>query len=166
MLVAVVVLTACGGGGGGSTPAPISNASPGGIWQGTDSITGLSIYGIITESGEFRFLRADGSQYFGTVTTSGNNISGSFGGILPAGSFYADGSNHGTGTISGTIEARQTISATIGFTTAGGTSSSGTISLTFNPLYDSGSSLATVAGDYLDSVNNAIIRACETITET
>src|ERR1035437_8606215 len=81
MLVAVVVLTACGGGGGGSTPAPISNASPGGIWQGTDSITGLSIYGIITESGEFRFLRADGSQYFGTVTTSGNNISGSFGGI-------------------------------------------------------------------------------------
>ncbi len=134
-----------------------ANASPGGIWQGTDPISGLAIFGVIAENGELQFFRSDGAQYSGAVTTSGDAISGSFEGVLRTGGVFADGSNHGNGTITGTIQPRQAIAATIGFLTAGGTLSSGTTSVSFNALYASGSSLAAIAGSYLDPSTNATV---------
>jgi hypothetical protein len=162
IITALLALTvcACGGGGGGSGSSlqpPPPNASPGGIWQGSDPVSGLALFGMVTESGTFNFIRADGVQYYGTLTTSQNNLSGTFTGITPAGTTFTDGSTHGTGTVSGTIQARATISATLTFMTANGASSGGTGSLTFNTLYNSGSSLATVAGNYADTLNNTVI---------
>jgi hypothetical protein len=151
-----LALCACGGGGGGLSPA-IGNAPPGGIWQGTDPLTNLALYGIVSEAGAFNFLRSDGAQYFGTLTTSRNNLSGTFTGVPPIGKTFSDGSTYGAGTLSGTIQARTTISATYNFTTAKGRNSSASGSLTFNSLYFSQSSLPTIAGNYSDSYGNSVI---------
>jgi hypothetical protein len=138
-----------GDGGGGPAIAP-TNESPGGIWNGTDSQTGLSVLGLATESGQFHFIRADGTQYIGQVTTSGMSGSGSFDGFAPLGATFQDGSTHGTGTVSGTVHQRSTFSATTQFTTDGGHSSSDTLSMTFNVLYNRPSSLATIAGNFTE----------------
>jgi len=154
----ITLLTACGGGGGSTTPPPpVTNASPGGIWNGTDSVSGEKIIGLITETGEFHFLRHDGVQYFGTLSTSGNNVSGTYTGITAVGTAFPDGSNYGSGTVNGTVAQRQTLNGTTTFKTSAGNTTSGTVSLKFNPLYNSGSSLVTVAGSYLDAAHNAIV---------
>jgi hypothetical protein len=152
----LVALAACGGGGSGGGSG-VTHASPGGIWQGTDSLSGLGITGIITESGEFHFLRQDGSQYFGTLTTSGLSISGPLSGVVPLGDFYADGSTYGTGTFSGALVERQTIRATLTYTTALGTKSTDALELKFNKAYTTGSSLAAITGTYLDSSTNSVV---------
>jgi hypothetical protein len=67
-----VGLYACGGGNSGSSNANTSqNASPGVFWQGTEPVSGLALYGVTTEAGQFHFLLAGGAQYVGTLTTSG-----------------------------------------------------------------------------------------------
>jgi len=146
----LMIAAACGGGGGKGHGQTTPNADPGGIWKGTDTLTGLSLDGVITETGTARFIRSDGAQYIGSVTTSGNNISGTYVGYLPTGSTFADGSNHGSGTLSGTITAGQTATVTFNFTTANNSASTETITFTFGTLYDTGSSLSAIAGNYTD----------------
>ncbi|MEI6872644.1 MAG: hypothetical protein WCL08_10215, partial [Verrucomicrobiota bacterium] len=150
----ICVVTA---GSGSNVTAPVSgvsvncsSVSPGGIWEGTESVTGLSIKGLVTESGDMRFIRADGTQYVGSVVTQGNALTGTFTGYLPSGFFYTDGSNHGTGTISGQVNPRQSVTATTNFSTANGTKTTGTLSLSYNKLYENGSSLSALAGTYID----------------
>jgi hypothetical protein len=142
-----------GGGGGGST----SNATPGGIWRGTDSVSGLQVTGLVDESGNFHFLRGDGVQYVGTTVVTGTSLTANFDGIVPVGFTFADGSHHGTGTISATIQARKTISATTTFKTDSGNSSTGTLDLTFDGLYDRASSLTTLSGNFTNAANNAVL---------
>ena len=60
----VSVLSACGGGGGGSsgggTPSPpVTNASPGGLWQGIDPISRQPVLALAAEDGRFQFLVDD-----------------------------------------------------------------------------------------------------------
>ncbi len=159
------LLTACGGGSGsgsltgsgngsGTTP---SNASPGGIWRGTDSISGLQVLGLVDEAGEFHFMRSDDVQYVGTASVSGNSVTASFDGYAPMGTTFADGSTHGTGSVSGTVQARTTLSLTSQFKTDSGNASSGTLDLTFDTLYNSASSLATIAGNYTNPQNNVAV---------
>jgi len=149
--VALVVLfsaalSACGGGGSGSSgdPPAQQNASPGGIWTGTDSISGLTVTGIVDESGDFHFVRADGAQYVGTASTSGSEITANFDG-------YTQGGIFGSGTLSGTIIARQSIQASTSFQPNGTPAQNGSLNLTFNALYNIGSSIATIAGSYGDA---------------
>src|ERR1700686_1054554 len=156
---AAVLISACGGGGNTSTDigGMTMNALPGGIWTGTESNTGLSVTGIVDEAGEFHFIRSDGTQYVGTATTTGAAISASFDGYAPFGTTFADGSTHGMGTLSGTINERVSISSTTQFRTDNGTSSSGTLSLTFDSLYNFASSLATISGNYTDPKSGDVI---------
>jgi len=156
LLLLLGLLGACGGGGGdraGGTAdvAPMSapmNASPGGIWNGTDSASNLAVVGIVTEAGQFYFIRSDGALYTGAVSVSGTTVSGNLQGFAPFGTAYADGSNHGSGTLSGTVAERSTLAVTIMFTTTAGTAITSNLPMTFNALYDEGSSLATVAGNF------------------
>lgn len=138
----VLLLAACGGGG----TNPIQGVSPGGIWRGTDSASGLAVTALVSESGKADFLRADGTQLTGQVSTIDGTLSAS--GEAFAGTTFADGSTHGRWSITGTIQERQSISATLVMTTDNGMSIQGTFDLTFDPLYDRPSSLDTVAGGY------------------
>lgn len=119
-LVASLALSACGGGGGSSSPPPpppITNASPGGIWEGSTS-DGLSLIGLVTETGQFHFLQSDGVQYFCYLSVSGNAVSSGFTGITQLGTTFTDGSTSGSGTLTGTIAERSTLNGSAAFKTA------------------------------------------------
>jgi hypothetical protein len=158
---AILVLAGCGGSGdgGGTVGAnpPASNASPGGIWRGNESVSGLQVVGIVDESGNFHFIRGDNVQYTGTATVSGTSLQGSIDGIVPLGFVFADGSAHGTGTITATVQARKSITAATQFKTDNGTSNSGTLNLTFDALYNRPSSLATLSGNFTNTANNVVV---------
>ena len=157
MLLTGFILGSCGGGGGGGPTIVPTDASPGGIWSGTDSTSGLAVTGLVTEAGEFHVIRSDNVQYFGTMSVSRNNVSGNFTGVTPVGSVFPGGSTTGTGTISGTVQERVSASLATSFRPAGGATSTSNLLLTFSSLYNRASSLATIAGNYLDPTTNAII---------
>jgi hypothetical protein len=140
------------GGGGGGT-----NAIPGGIWRGSDSVSGLQVTGLVDESGNFHFLRGDGVQYVGTTVVSGTSLTANFDGFVPVGFLFADGSHHGTGSLTATIQARQTIAASTKFQTDLGASSTGTLNLTFDAVYNRASSLATLSGNFTNASNNVVL---------
>ena len=166
VLAIAVTLAACGGGGGGggsgagsgpqSSPPPVQNASPGGIWHGTLG-TGEEVLGLVTESGEFHFITDSFTQYFGTVTTSGNSATGQFTGYTYIGYVFEDGSTRGSGTLTGTLQERATFTATTSFRTSAGNDVSNSVSLTYDPLYDRDSSLQTIAGNFRDIATGAIV---------
>jgi hypothetical protein len=155
LFILSLVLASCGGGGGGSSGSsssrpPVTNASPGGIWRGTESVSGLTVVGLIDESGELHFIRSDNTQYVGRVTTAGNSVTASIEGFTQFGYQFADGATHGTGSVSGSITARSSMNLNTQFQTDNGTSSSGTLNLTFDSGYNRASSLAKISGNYLD----------------
>lgn len=156
------LLAACGGSSGGSGMA--GNADPGGIWSGTDSSTNQQFVGISSESGQFVFVDSGGTIYSGQATTSGGNISGSVDAFAPFGSVFSDGSLHAAGTFSGRIATRNSMSGVADLTTDNGTASSSSLSLTYDSLYTSGSSLATIAASYSNSDMTATVNANGTFT--
>jgi hypothetical protein len=145
---------ACGGGDGGTL---VTTPSPGGIWRGTDSATNRPVSGLVDESGRFHLIRSDLVQFAGTLTTSGGTVSSTFDGYAQFGRAFADGSTHGTGTLTGTIAERTTLNLSYQFTTDDGSASSGSISLTYNPLYTVASSLSAVSGNYTDTATGVTV---------
>jgi hypothetical protein len=149
VLAACVLVSDCGGGpyelaGGGSG----NGNSPGGIWAGMDPVSNLAITGLIAEGGQFNLIRSDGGQYVGTAVTSGTTLSATFDGYMPLGQTFPDGARHGHGTLTGTLQESVSINVTMQFTTDVGTTSSGTLVLSFDSSYKLASSLATIAGNY------------------
>jgi len=149
-----LVLSACGGGGGGggsSTP----DADVGGWWRGTTTIAGqgtFDLIGLVAEDGRAFFLQGDGVMYWGTVHASGSRISSSVTGAGLLGLPLYDGSASGTGSVTGTVRERASISADSSFTTSAGSRTTGTISLVFDGLYNDDSSLGLIAGNYVDAL--------------
>lgn len=152
---AVLVLSAsilgCGGGGGGgnsNTPAVATNA--GGIWIGTSSGGGLTIQiqGVIAENNEGRFIDENGTQYIIT-SISGNDgdIRINFNAYAQFGYVFLNGSTSGTGNITGTVRERSSFSGNFSFSTG----ESGTVSFTYDTLYDRDSSLAKLSGQWNES---------------
>lgn len=146
-----------------STPATnvtlrgVGSYSPGGIWQGTDSLTNLPVVGLVTEAGEFHFLRQDGTQYFGTMAVNAYTASASLQGVTQRGTAWPDGSTTGTGTYTGTVTPRASLNGAVTFRTSAGNTSTATVNLTFNSQYNMASSLARIAGNYRDTATNAVI---------
>ena len=162
--IALLALAGCGGGGGGggssgSTSAPVVNASPGGIWQGRDPFNASStLLGVVTETGEAYFMNlTDGAQSFGTVSTVGNSLSGTYTTVLPYGRVYTDGSTQATGSASGTVAQRSSLTVTFNSVTTKGFASTASGTFTYNSLYSIGSSLSTIAGNYRDTTTGATI---------
>lgn len=151
-LILIATLVACGGGSSGeaTVPPPIQNASPGGIWVGTDS-NGLDIYALSTESGRIHWVApATEEQGFGAGTVSGNNVTFTYTYVAPFGFVLEDGSTSASCTASGTIQERQSLSVNVACTTSGGGSFNNSATLAYNSLYERNSSLATIAGNYDD----------------
>jgi hypothetical protein len=159
----LALLAGCGGGDsatGGSTlgnDSSQTNATPGGIWRGNESVSGLQVIGIADEKGNFNFVRADGVQYVGAATVTGTSLSANVNGIVPLGFVFGDGSAHGTGTITGTVQARKSINLATNFKTDFGAVSTGTLNLTFDTLYNRASSLTTLSGNFKVSTNANIV---------
>ncbi len=154
-LLGLLALAGCGGGDGGG--ALVTPLSPGGIWGGTDSATGLQVKGIVDESGQFHFMRSDLAQFAGTASTAGDSLSANFEGFSQVGTRFEDGSTHGTGTLTGTVSERSSLALTYQFTTDAGAASSGTLNLAYSTLYDLDSSLAAISGNYTDTGSAATV---------
>lgn len=145
------VLVGCGGGGGsGSDPDAFKTPLEGGIWHGTDSISGQSVYGIVNESGAFVFLRADNVLYSGTATFDKGKVTGTFEGFTPPGFAFGDTSVHGTGGVSGVLVAQQSLDLAVTFATdkSNGAAENGVLNLTYDKLYERAASLFTIAGTF------------------
>jgi len=160
-LLALALLAGCGGGGGSSPPPPPPpppNASPGGIWVGTDVTAGEPVLGLAAENGDLFFssegLTSGGVYYVGRFTTQGNAINADVVAILPPLSIYPDRATSGTGSLGGRIVERTSIAGAVVINTdpatsiAGGQTFSDSLALTFSSQYNRASSLATIAGDY------------------
>jgi hypothetical protein len=177
----LVSLSACGGGGssGDPPPPPPTNQSAGGIWTTQYTVTsgpntGDTIKGvaIVSENGNFYYASRNQNNGctdigFGQASVTGTAISGNVDfsiatfaaspGVNTA-CTYPDGSTSGTGTISGTIAQRSSMTLTANGTTSMGMAlSSGTDTWTFSSAYDTPSSLATIAGNYTDGSNTLSI---------
>jgi hypothetical protein len=70
---------------------------------------------------------------------------------------FPDGSTTGTGTYTGTVQARSTLNGSVRFTTQRGETATGNATLSFNSVYNQSSSLAKIAGNYRDLDTNAVI---------
>lgn len=162
-----LAITACGGGGGSTQGTDTSstgsgspsNASPGGIWEGVTA-AGEEIFGLVTEQGEFHFIGDFfGDQlthYFGTLEVSGEQITADFTGITDVFSAFPDGSRSGTGTLSGTVRARDSLSAQSEFATRSLTNSI-PLELRYNDIYERDSSLQIISGTYQEDPDDGTL---------
>jgi len=148
----VLLLSSCGGG----KMTPVSDSTLGGFWTGTLTVNGVAYtaYAMSSETGELALLETDtasgfSAQYWGTISASSDQLSGSVtGAVLDQAFPFSDGAFRGTGTASGTIHQRSSITATIAFTTALGTAISGQLVLAYDSSYEQASSLMTISGNY------------------
>lgn len=135
-------------------PPPL-NAAVGGLWFGTTTISGQGVFellGFVAENGKAYFLQEDGLIYWGTVRSSGSQITATFDGAGVQGWPLWDGSIGGKGTGSGTIQARASLAASVVFTTTANNTTTSAISLTYDQQYEDDSSLLLIAGDYVDAL--------------
>jgi len=141
-------------GTGGTTP---TDASPVGVWVGSDSVSGLNVTAYINSAGQATFIRSDGVQFDGTVQVSGSTLAASVSGFSDFSSTFTDGSSYGLGTLNGTVTTGTSLAATLTFTTNGGTAISGTWSLTYEPQSTDTSSTGAVSGNYTDNVTGTVL---------
>jgi hypothetical protein len=155
----VLLLAGCNAGSDadGANSSPDSNATPTGVWSGTDSVSGLAVTAIINSTGQAAFLRADGVQFDGTVQMSGNGLAVAVDGYSNFGATFSDGATTGVGTLTGTVITGTSLTATLSFTTSDGTSIGGSWSLSFDTLSSSGSSLTAVSANYTDPSSGATV---------
>ncbi len=143
-----LIVSGCGGGGssGSSTPPPTPVATnAGGIWEGTSTGGGQTIVlaGVITENGEGRFFDENGTQYIvSSISGNDGSITLNVMAVAQFGFVFTDGSTVTTGTLSGTIVERTSFIGDWSLATG----ESGTLSMTYDPLYDRSSSLAKLEG--------------------
>ena len=160
--LAAISLAGCNGTGYSRMNNPMpTNASATGVWGGTDSVTGLNVVGYIDSAGNAVFIRADGVQFVGASQVSGNTLVAAVvvytNFALGSGGAFKDGSTYGLGTLNGTVATGSTLSLALSFTTNAGTTGSGSWSLTFNTVTDSGSSLTTISANYTDTATGSVI---------
>jgi hypothetical protein len=136
------------GGGDGETQAI------GGVWNGTDA-AGRTIVGLVNEAGEFNLISDDGTQYAGTASSNGDAITAKAERLTRFGA--SKGSDAEAASLTGKVQQRQSMTLNIAPAAGAQPFPSDSMSLEFNSIYNSPSSLAMVAGDYTDSASgNAI----------
>jgi hypothetical protein len=137
--------------GGSSTSTSTANASPAGIWQGTDSASGLALTGIVNAAGLADFIRSDGAQYIGTASAAGTALAVSLDVYTQFGTAFSDGSTYAVGTLNGTVSTEGSITGSVDITTSANTAITSSWSLNFSSLYNNASSLSAISGNYTDA---------------
>jgi hypothetical protein len=144
VLVCAAALAACGGGDQQSSGP---SQSPAGVWGFTND---PSIpRAMIDSAGEAIFVTSDGEIFRGSAQVSGSDLTIAVEGYSVQGSTFSDGSTHGTGELVGTVTTGGTLSATLTFTSDGGTPITATWTLPYYSFYEI-SSLSDIssAGGY------------------
>jgi hypothetical protein len=161
-LATALTISAChvgalapGSGGGSTTVNP--EIAVEGLWTGTDSVTLLTVTGIVDGTGKAVFIRADGLEFSGTLQVSGSNVAGEVDGYASYGSTFSDGSTFGVGTLSGNVTASETLDLALDFNTSAGTNIAPTWNLSFLTLSTSGATLDKISGTYTDAVTGAAV---------
>ncbi len=146
----VATLGACVASCGGEDTHAFVQPLQGGIWHGTDTISGQPVYGIVTEDGAFRFVRDDMAHYAGTASFDKTAVTATFDGFAPPGMVFADGVPHGTGAAGGQLTPSKSMNLSTQFITdaVGATPLEGSLNLTFDAAYNNHSSLAAISGTY------------------
>lgn len=137
-------------------PGPIGVGADG-IYEGTlnqaGSQQGNPVFAIIDENGDGRMSAQDGTYYRLSVSTVGNNVSGSFMGFSQGASFP-----NGNQTTAGSLSAMLTPPGMDG-TLTDQASNAQTLTLNFDNAYILGSSLATLVGTWNYSANGFSLTA-------
>jgi hypothetical protein len=128
-----------------------------GVWSGTDSVSSLTVIALINAAGQATFIRGDGVQFTGTVQVSGSTLAAAIDGYTDFSNTFGDGSTYGIGTLNGSVATADSITASLSFTSNGGTAISGSWSLTFQGLSNNTSSDSTISGNYTDAVTGAVL---------
>jgi hypothetical protein len=152
-----LALSSCGGGGGGSVstppPPPPSPTNAGGVWEGSTFINQgaltIETIGVVTENNdEARFVNDEGTQFIlSGVSGTDGNISATITAISGTGFTFTGGSTVTTGTLTGTLVERTSLDGNWSLNTG----ETGTITMSYNNLYDRGSDLARMPGIWGDS---------------
>jgi hypothetical protein len=121
-------------------------AQPAGIWNGTDS-DGRDVLLLVSVGGTFHFVDAAGNQGSGFFPAESRIVSG-FELVTPLGQSFADGTTLANCSFTGSLVERETIDLKQECTTVMGLRFSEALVFDFNPLYDTGSSLAAISGNY------------------
>jgi len=142
-VIAVFMMTACGGGGGDSAPAPIlPNQSANGVWSGTlvDNINGTFALDCLIYDGDIIAISEEaGRIYRGTYTVSGNNLAGN------VNAYEIGGGLVDSGTMNGTVVEEVSLTATFQ-----SQATTGSISVTFDQVYNRDSALSYVEGTWTE----------------
>lgn len=142
--------------GGGFAPLPVVvSMSPAGVWRGTltsdVTMSAVAVTAVITESGTARLILDNGSQLVGSVTTDSDHLTGDLTGITELGLQWPNNTTVASFSMDGTVAERDTITGTYA-----GAGDMGTLTLSFDSVYDRASSLAVLAGQWarLDALQN------------
>ena len=105
----------------------------------------LNFAGVVAENGESRFFDDNGTQYLVTnISGNDGSISISFTAVAQFGFMFLDGSTVTTGTMTGTVVEQTSINGNYSVATG----ESGSISLTYNPIYERDSSFTKLSGSW------------------
>jgi predicted small secreted protein len=155
---AALLLSSCNSSGLGSDNSSGStNESATGVWSGTDSVSGFTVSAIINSAGQATFIRSDGIQFVGSAQVSGSTLAVTVDGYSDFPNSFSDGSTYGIGTLNGAVTSGSSITATLSFTTNGGTAISGSWSLSYLAQSNNASSPATISGNYTDINTGAVL---------
>jgi hypothetical protein len=162
-----------------SAPPPPGNTSPppdpptrwpnqkiGGFWNGVSSDWGgdtpgsspmkLDIMGIVTEDGRAYFIRDDWTMYWGELFTDGKWVEGEVAGgvvmgVKSFGHAFWDGSTAADGGADNMLmNERESLSGDFVIQSAAGNQWWASLAMLYDDSYNYGSSLDTIAGNYVD----------------
>ena len=134
-------------------------AQPSGIWNGTDS-DGRDVLLMVSVGGTFHYVDASGNQGSGFLPAESRIASG-FELVSPLGQSFADGTTLANCSFTGSLVERDTIDLRQECTTVMGLRFSETLVFEFDPLYDRGSSLAAISGNYQVSSGSVLTVAAD-----
>jgi len=163
VVAAALLLSSCNSTGLGSgTGSTTTDESATGVWSGTDSMTGATVIALINSAGQATFVTSGGlqvnqGQFVGSAQVSGSTLAVTVDGYSNFPSTFSDGSTYGLGTLNGAVTTGSSITATLTFTTNGGTAISGSWSLSYSSQSNITSSPTAISGNYTDTSTNAVL---------
>ena len=119
-----------------------------GIWRGRDA-NGADVVALVSPFSRLRYVDGIGRIGSGVVSAgTDNTLGGSFELVTAYGDAFADGSTVADCVVSGTLVERVTITVSEECITRAGLAFDEQLTLTFDPMYNQGSSLTETAGVY------------------